>query len=87
MTDEDLAAIEARALNVGRPLYRDGLMVMTEDVPKLAAEVRRLRGLVKRAEHASYDSAHGGLCPWCPTKGDDEHDADCPAFTPTGEVK
>jgi hypothetical protein len=64
----------------------------------LAAEVRRLRGLVKSAKWAGYAEVLGGdegVCPWCcvlmvdgaPGLPPGTHAPDCPAFTPDGEVK
>jgi hypothetical protein len=70
-----------------------------EDVPRMAKEIRRLRGLIKRVEWERQGDPHWTACPWgciVATNWDwDEtsanhgyrHEPDCLAFTPTGEVK
>lgn len=65
---------------------------------ELAAEVLRLRGLIKSAEWYGgcgdmHESETG--CPWCDSDGFYQsskfghgcHAEDCPAFTTTGEVR
>jgi len=56
---------------------------------KATLEVRRLRETIAIVEFNGDDSEH---CPWCAAwrKGshrDEPHKPDCPAFTPSGEVK
>jgi hypothetical protein len=94
VTDEELKAIDEKA-----GVYeRDGMQfVHMPDVRALVAEVRRLRGLIKKAEWYSgaggFESEHG--CPWCDSDGYYEsshvghgkHQEDCPAFTRNGDVK
>jgi len=52
----------------------------------LVAEVRRLRGLIEKAR-----GAVDGWCPWCNQYvngiGDPDTHPNCPAFTPSGEVR
>lgn len=57
------------------------------------AEVARLRALIKAAEWAD-DYRDLSACPWCQAsretggvKPNSTHAADCPAFTPEGEVR
>ena len=77
MTEAELEAIE-------RDTDRPGPVV------ELIAEVRRLRGLVKEVEKSAgwhYCDCYG--CPWCEAEAgfpSFAHEADCPAFTPEGEV-
>lgn len=58
------------------------------DVPTLCDEIARLRGLLRLGDTAARIR---GLktCLFCSasSKTPIEHDADCPAFTPTGEVR
>lgn len=85
MTDEELMAIEARVAE----RERDATCCGYTDETRLVAEVRRLRGLVKRAEFGCVDD-YGRFCPWCDDGGDHEperHAANCPAFTPSGDVR
>lgn len=64
-----------------------------ESFRALAEDNARLRTLIKDTEHA--DTHRGDWwCPWCQMRlvsgaTDDplRHTDDCPAFTPTGEVK
>ena len=61
----------------------------TKPVMWLACEVTRLRQLIKDADGVRCmcpSSAETG-CPWCGEHGRGVHEADCPAFTPSGEVK
>jgi hypothetical protein len=91
MTDEELAAIEARWCE--RPSS------VRDDCAALVAEVRRLRGLVTDAHDAGGDRDGWPACPWC--GGEErrrpawdcvgrrpiEHRHDCPAFMPDGAVR
>lgn len=73
-----------------------------EDIPKLIAEVRRLRGLILDAERSATSFGPNGdtasSCPWCfmghgfaYLTGDggaaEGHGSKCPAFTPDGKLK
>lgn len=56
---------------------------------ELAAEVDRLRAIIKRAEFCNHEetaSGRGAFCPWC-GKDDSGHADDCPAFWPNGMVR
>lgn len=64
----------------------------------LVAEVRRLRGLLKRAEWAGYHECLGGdegVCPWCDVEKvmgpigqpPGQHEPSCPAFTTKGDAR
>lgn len=74
MTEDRLKTIEARA----RP--------HDADAEELVAEVRRLRGLIEKAR-----GAVDGWCAWCDQYvngvGDPDKHPDCPAYTPSGEVR
>lgn len=89
MRESELAAIEARA-NAANISFA---IAARTDVPALVAEVRRLRGLIRRVEYrGSSGSAYWyRACSWCSATSSDgrdpPHDDDCPAFTPEGEVK
>lgn len=55
---------------------------------RVFADNERLRALIKAAEWA--DQQRGDpWCPWCKANGvtDKKHRADCPTFTPEGEVR
>ena len=67
-------------------------------LPRIRATVRALadaradnarhRALIKAQEFGNHEetaSGRGDFCPWC--NEEDGHRADCPAFTPDGEVK
>lgn len=54
------------------------------DVPKLVAEVRRLRGLLYDVKDHCF---HIQECIWCDKGTDFNHTNECQAFTPDGEVK
>lgn len=66
-----------------------------EEISKLVAEVHRLRGLVMKAESASFDGLAGdGVCPWCDedvlagrAERKSKHAPFCPAFNEDGSVK
>lgn len=85
MSEDELKAIEARhkeAFDLG-----DMRLTHDTDVPELIAEVRRLRGLIKRAEWEGM-CCGCNLCPWCgQRKGESPHTERCPAFTENGEVR
>jgi hypothetical protein len=49
------------------------------EADRLAAEVRRLQGLIKQAEWAVVS-----LCPWCGYMKPGPHHRDCQAFPPVG---
>jgi hypothetical protein len=94
MTDEELKAIEERAdLPVQYTRGDEGGDYVSvlwaddadEDRDALLAEVRRLRGLIKRVEEVDNDFGTM-FCPWCVGCAKD-HAADCPAFTPDGDVR
>ncbi len=56
------------------------------------ADNARMRALVKDAEWSGATGREGDpACPWCSAEPkpieDGLHAADCPAFTPSGEVK
>jgi len=77
MTEAELKAYEAEANGV------------CSSCMTLVVEVRRLKALVKRAEHQGYD----GSCPWCAadvcltTLPIAPHGHDCPVFTEDGSVR
>lgn len=79
MTDAELEAIEADFRHTPTSM--------------LVAEVRRLRGLVKRVEYrgSSGPAWWYTVCSWCSACSSDgskpPHDADCPAFTESGAVR
>ena len=50
-------------------------------------EVDRLRALIKSAEWAAKIEHGPDECFWCHEAEPGPHATDCPAFTPTGEVK
>jgi hypothetical protein len=81
VTDEELKAIDEKA-----GVYeRDGMQfVHMPDVRALVAEVRRLRGLIKRVEEVDNDFGTM-FCPWCGYGK--PHAGNCPAFTPDGGVR
>lgn len=74
MTEQQLIQYEAE----------NGDDEMRGAVAALAAEVRRLRGLIQQAE--SYGGLHATDCPWCGMHIDN-HDLDCPAFSAPGVVR
>lgn len=83
MTEQELVELEGEFGWTAD--YAAGLM------PRLVAEVRRLRGLVERAVPCEHCCPH---CPWCASeeiylKGESwlSHAADCRAFNPDGSVK
>ncbi len=50
-------------------------------------EVARLNALVKDAEWGDGND-RGPFCPWCGAlHGEQPHADDCPAFTPSGDVR
>jgi hypothetical protein len=51
--------------------------------------IRRLRALIKAAEHQGRGDPDDWAfsCPWCPATSEEQHTADCPAFTPEGGVR
>lgn len=58
----------------------------------LVREVRRLRGLIKSAEHCGvtqHSEQPRVNCPWCAydTRFQKKHAPDCPAFTESGDVR
>jgi len=86
MKDEELKRIEDEGCGCA--------MYLPECVAReLVAEVRRLRGLVKIAEWLGPDMGRKTYsCPWCeacfaPDEDRAYHDADCPAFAATGDVR
>ena len=102
MTEDDLKLVEQeKALLDVRGIGWDGgprvLRSIFDATPKLVAEVRRLRKLVKDAEWfpgvGGLESEHG--CPWCESDGfysssktgHGKHFPECPAFTVDGEVR
>lgn len=63
-----------------------------EMLPKVLAEIRRLRALVKKAEAADAGPGEFDHCPWCGTdlgmdRSKRKHAPDCEAFTVDGEVR
>lgn len=88
MTDEELKRLEAlcKKLDSAGSDHAGLLVVGTAAaaLPAALAEIRRLRGLVKEAEWSNgIECFHCNA--WVPDSP--KHDADCPAFTPDGEVK
>ena len=82
MTPARLEELKAYARKWG---WNTGGMIL-----ELAAEVERLRGLIKKAEFVDGDL--GAYCPHCIGVNNSAysvsgHRDDCPAFTPEGEVK
>ncbi len=82
---DDLAKKAMRAFEAG-PQY-----VPMNDFRLMCEEVLRLRALVRGAESAG-DSSGMPACPWCNAcrsigEYSRSHAADCPAFTPDGEVQ
>jgi hypothetical protein len=79
MTEQELTRIDGNHAGCCEPNRATGLC----DVSLLVAEVRRLRGLIKKSED--------GTCRWCDQWRDGPearlHAADCPAFTPDGAVR
>jgi len=63
------------------------LVAARTELPRLVAEVRRLRGLIKDAEHRGYVGHELSGCPWCDRAQPKPHRRDCPAFTETGGVR
>lgn len=57
------------------------LKSLTDAVPWLVADVRRLRGLIKDMAPGA-----GERCLWCSRRGYVDH-VGCPAFTESGEVR
>lgn len=58
-----------------------------EDHARLRLEITRLKALIKATLEPSQDHHR---CVWCLVSlfnNEDPHEADCPAFTPTGEVR
>lgn len=85
MTDEELAAIERLLATDWTPTVGGE---REEACRRLLPEVRRLRGLIRRGEHAAGDEYEE--CAWCwihICAPGARHADDCPAFTPDGEVK
>jgi hypothetical protein len=92
MTDEDLNLVEQlKALIDERGIAWGGgpktLKSLTDAVPFLVAEIRRLRGLIKEAELAADTANIACACPWCGSMVQEPHAADCPAFTEDGRVR
>lgn len=56
--------------------------VYLDDCETLIARVRELEARLKNCEFATF-----GSCPFCSALTLSEHQNDCEAFTPTGEVK
>ncbi len=96
---QEMADRLATAQMVFGPSVVDALI---DEVTRLDADNARLRGLMRRAEHVECRcmSSQETGCPWCskggfyfdrnatpPKRFGDGHDADCPAFTPDGEVR
>lgn len=91
MTDEELKRLESLCASP-ESLVSDAFDMLPPCLQPTAllAEVRRLRGLIKNAEHANVEYA---ICPWCgqaewaPPGAEVPHDDTCPAFTRWGEVR
>jgi hypothetical protein len=77
---------------------REDVPRMAKEIRRLEADSERLRLLVEAQEWTGYAECLGGdegVCPWCGTlkvqgafgKPPGSHEPDCPAFTPTGDVK
>lgn len=85
MTDDDLKALEIVCdVNDGEK-YIEARTDMTPACRRLIAEVRRLRGLVKRMEWIADDM--GVFCRYCDNAQFAGHRADCMAFTESGKVR
>jgi len=56
-----------------------------DEFKELKKENKRLRALIKKAEHAG-DFCDDPACPWCLARSWGKH-LDCPAFSPDGSVK
>lgn len=87
MTEGELSAVERRANGL------DDLNHMT-DLLALCCEIRRLRALIRQVQHGDHDA--GARCLWCGASDEsiygphhkcEPHAADCPAFTPSGDVR
>lgn len=102
VSEDELKAIEAHLEAVkGRDICASAwerLDNVCADTRLLVAEVRRLRGLIKRLEWGSCDGCGiRRVCTECKAHNDDrdpdtwelvgKHKPDCPAFTPDGTVK
>lgn len=92
MTEQDLANIETWVRQDAAGAKPNGPVMLTPSpVLLMIAEIRRLRGLLKRAERNGNINL-GPCCPWCgahhtmPHAGPDAL-LECPAFTPDGEVR
>ena len=87
MTEEELINLEVKASQGVMMIAHakpDGYSLNNSELIVLLAEVRRLRGLIKEAEH--YTHSEPDRCPWCwAPPGVSHHE--CPAFTQNGEVK
>ncbi len=89
MTEQELAAIEARAELAHEcwPEHTHHYKLGT-DTKALIAEVRRLRGLVARVEWINVEGDNG--CPWCAAwefEKPQRHMPSCPAFSAPGVVR
>lgn len=85
-------ALRAHFADVHRALgeHDDHALTAAGSVRKLVADNERLRGLVKEAEDMGSDASIADFaCPWCGQGrfGKPRHLADCPAFTPEGDVR
>ena len=82
MTPEQIERLEARIFETIH-VHTKSLTAMK----LLEADNARLRALVKAQEFGSKHEA-GPFCPWCSAGGDGGHTHDdCPAFTPSGDVR
>jgi hypothetical protein len=91
VSEDELKAIEGWVTNDGGENPWDGVETGARHVIALAAEVRRLRGLIKDAEdHGPNPHAPTKNCPWCEYFVGDwkrRHAPECPAFTERGDLK
>lgn len=93
MTEDELKAIEAVAIR--RIKQQPDWSTDGNDLLRLVAEVARLKGLIERAEWVAEDVYGDSQCPYCGAirimggRGlpPGTHEAECSAFTESGDVR
>ena len=80
-----MAELKRRTGNGDDYKLRDAVI---DEVEALQADNARLRAVIKEAEKSGDRPGAYPMCPWCQSEpGDKDRHADCPAFTPEGEVR
>lgn len=83
--NDAMAELKRRTGNGDDYKLRDAVI---DEVEALQADNARLRAVIKEAEKSGDRPGAYPTCPWCQSEpGDKDRHADCPAFTPEGEVR